>query len=322
MLYVFGGYFAVEYREPITATLAILATAILVLGVYVIVAGTNLGRKTLNGDHIFRVVISYLAVAITFSIIGLIFQTQLGALRGIPGIEIVPMWASITALIGSIFLIIVAQIYRSPETRTAAGVMGIIGVIILVVGGLRLLDSNSVLILGMGVGGLAATAWILAAISALLYSLLNYIKYEPIPYLVLTVGFLLYGVGLTIAGFTNVSDSISYARMTSWAIPFAVATVLTGIAGISILIASLLGVTTMGLSLAQIFVPAGKEPLKCPNCGSTIKLGESFCKSCGTKLPEQQPMPASQEAKKLCPNCGISVEAGISFCPGCGSKLT
>lgn len=327
MLYVFGGYFAIEFEVPIMGILAIPATAILVLGIYVIVAGINLGRRTLKGDHTFRVVISYLAVIIAFSIIGLIFEIQLEAIMWVPGIEIVPMWASITALIGCIFLIIIAQVYRSPETRIAAGVMGIIGVVILVVGGLGLLDSplffgvEAGTVGAMGVVGLTVTAWILAAISALLYSLLDYIKYKPIPHLVLIIGFLLYGIGLIIAGFTNVSDAISLAQMTNWAIPFVVATLLTGIAGISISITSLLGVTTMGLSLAEIFVPAGKKPVKCPTCGTTIKLGDSFCKSCGTKLPEEQPVPPSGEAKKFCPSCGISVEPAVKFCSKCGSKL-
>lgn len=173
----------------------------------------------------------------------------------------------------------------------------------------------------MGYAGLTVTAWVFAGTTALLYSLLAYIKHRSIPYLVLIVGFLLYGIGLAIAGFGSISDSAEFARWTGAAVPLVIANVFAGITGIALLIASSLGLTTRSLSLAQEFAPAG-EPIKCPGCGASAKAGDAFCKSCGGKIPEEPPVPPAEEAKKFCPSCGTSLDAGIKFCSKCGTKLS
>jgi len=321
-LYVFGGYVAVEADAPIMGMLALPATAMLFLGIYLIPTGMSLGRstlETLEAGRIFRVVVSYLAVIIALSITSLAWEAEYRWVWGVPGIGMAPLWAPITALIGCIFLIIAARIYKSAETRFVGAVMVMVGVIVLSVGGGRLLAAD---VAGaMGYAGLTVTAWVFAGISALLYALLAYIRYRSIPYLVLIVGFLLYGIGLAIAGFGSISDSVEFARWTGAAVPLVIANVLTGITGIAFLIAAPLGLTTKGMALAQAFAPAG-EPLKCPNCGANAKVGEAFCKSCGGKLPEKLPVPPAEETTKFCPNCGTSVEPGTKFCSSCGGKLT
>ena len=320
-LYVYGGYIAIEADAPIIGMLALPATAMLFLGIYLIIAGMSLGRstlETLEARRLFQVVVSYLAVIIAYSIAVLAFEAEIRTTWGVPGMWIAPMWASITALIGCIFLIIAAQIYRSAETRFVAGVMVMVGVIVLSVGGGRLLAAD---VAGaMGYAGLGVTAWIFAGIAALLYSLLAYIRYRSIPYLVLIAGFLLYGIGLAVAGFGGISDSAELARWTGAAVPLVIANVLTGITGIAFLIASTLGLTTRSLSLAQEFAPA-KEPIKCPGCGASAKAGDAFCKSCGGKFPDKPPVPPAEEAKKFCPDCSASLDAGMKFCSKCGTKL-
>jgi|GEM_PF-5066156 len=321
-LYVWGGYIAIEADVPIMGMLAVPATAMLFLGIYVIVAGMSLGTntlETLQARRIFQVVVSYLAVMIAFSIAALAFEAEFRTIWGVPGIGIAPLWASITALVGCILLIIAALIYRSAQTRFVAGVMVMVGVIVLSVGGGRLLAAD---VAGaMGHTGLTVTAWVFAGTTALLYSLLAYIKHRSIPYLVLIVGFLLYGIGLAIAGFGSISDSAEFARWTGAAVPLVIANVLAGITGIAFLIASSLGLTTRSLSLAQEFAPAG-ESLKCPGCGAGAKAGDGFCKSCGGKLPEKPPAPPAEEAKKFCPNCGTSNAPVAKFCSSCAAKLS
>ena len=321
-LYVYGGYIAIEADAPVMGMLAVPATAMLFLGIYVIVAGMSLGRstlETLEARRVFQVVISYLAVMIAYSIAFLAFEAEFRTIWGVPGMWIAPMWSSITALIGCIFLIIATQIYRSAETRLVAGVMVMVGVIVLSVGGGRLLESGAAW--GMGHAGLTVATWVFAGVSALLYSLLAYIKHKSIAYLALIVGLLLYGIGLAVAGFGSVSDFAELARWTSAAVPLVIVSVLMGITGIAFLIASSLGLTTRSLSLAQAFAPAG-EPTKCPGCGASAKLGDTFCQSCGGKLPEESPVPPAEQAKKFCPNCGTSLDTGTRFCAKCGTKLT
>jgi len=320
-LYVYGGYIAIEADAPVMGMLAVPATAMLFLGIYLIIAGMSLGTstlETLEAKRVFQVVVSYLAVMIAFSIAALAFEAEYRLIWGVPGIGIAPLWASITALIGCILLIIAALIYRRAETRFVAGVMIMVGVIVLSVGGGRLLAAD---VAGaMGYAGLTVTAWVFAGITALLYSLLAYIKHRAIPYLALIVGFLLYGIGLAIAGFGSISDSAEFARWTGAAIPLVIANVFAGITGIAFLIASSLGLTTRSLSLAQGFAPA-KEPIKCPGCGASAKAGVAFCISCGGKFPEEPPVPPAEEAKRLCPNCGTSNAPVARFCSSCAAEL-
>jgi len=327
MLYVLGVYLAVEFEDAAMMALAIPATAIVVFGRHTVSAGINMGGGTLTSDHILRVVISYLVMIIASTIVGLIFEVQLEAIWGVPGVEVAPRWAAIATLTGSVFLIITAHVYRNPEARIAAGIMAIIGVGVLIVGGLELLHVP--LLYGVpagpmpaeGVVTLTVAAWALAAIGALLYSVLTSTRHKPIPYLVLTAGFLLYGIALAIAGFTNVSDSMEFARLANWAIPLVLTTVLTGIAGVAFVVASSLAMTTMGLPTADMSA-ASAEPFKCPDCGSAAKSGQLFCRSCGAELPKECPIPVAKEGKQLCANCGTPGKGAMRFCSKCGTELT
>ena len=47
----------------------------------------------------------------------------------------------------------------------------------------------------------------------------------------------------------------------------------------------------------------------CPNCGTALPDGASFCKHCGTAL------------EQTCPECGTSVPGTANFCPNCRAEL-
>ncbi len=49
--------------------------------------------------------------------------------------------------------------------------------------------------------------------------------------------------------------------------------------------------------------------MHCPQCGTQVLEGKSFCHACGTRLGEQ------------CKSCGATVEPGFKFCPDCGQPL-
>jgi len=54
----------------------------------------------------------------------------------------------------------------------------------------------------------------------------------------------------------------------------------------------------------------------CAGCGNAAGAEQSFCPSCGSKLPE---MTAAQGA--VCQSCGRENGVGTRFCAGCGNKL-
>lgn len=62
---------------------------------------------------------------------------------------------------------------------------------------------------------------------------------------------------------------------------------------------------------------------KCGECRSIVSIDSLFCNKCGVKLSplETAPEPGAAPVTYHCPNCGSEVESGMSFCISCGSKL-
>ena len=55
------------------------------------------------------------------------------------------------------------------------------------------------------------------------------------------------------------------------------------------------------------------EGLVCANCGTELKPGSRFCRSCGTPVAQPQP--------QVCANCGSPLEPGARFCENCGTPV-
>jgi len=61
--------------------------------------------------------------------------------------------------------------------------------------------------------------------------------------------------------------------------------------------------------------------MKCPNCGSEVGEGASFCANCGTSVT--QAIEESEEPVKLyCRNCGAKLPEGAEHCSNCGASVT
>lgn len=56
---------------------------------------------------------------------------------------------------------------------------------------------------------------------------------------------------------------------------------------------------------------------KCPSCGASVRPGDLFCMTCGSKISSAQPKPTN-----VCPHCGSPTEPGFKFCMTCGKSLT
>lgn len=54
----------------------------------------------------------------------------------------------------------------------------------------------------------------------------------------------------------------------------------------------------------------------CPGCNKPASADQTFCPSCGTRLPEET---LAQGA--VCPQCGRQNGLGMKFCQDCGTKL-
>lgn len=56
-----------------------------------------------------------------------------------------------------------------------------------------------------------------------------------------------------------------------------------------------------------------RQPGACPSCGNVNRLGDRFCRKCGTPLPT-----IPKEEKAHCTRCGTELKKGAKFCHFCG----
>jgi uncharacterized Zn-finger protein len=69
-----------------------------------------------------------------------------------------------------------------------------------------------------------------------------------------------------------------------------------------------------------------EEGQACPQCGTLLRVGITFCGKCGHHLEEDSTTPAEEVAvqgsgEAQCPQCGRSLRAGVTFCGKCGYQL-
>lgn len=53
----------------------------------------------------------------------------------------------------------------------------------------------------------------------------------------------------------------------------------------------------------------------CTSCGANILVGQKFCSSCGTRIPEEEPH------IHKCLSCGTELSENQAFCPMCGIRV-
>jgi uncharacterized paraquat-inducible protein A len=83
------------------------------------------------------------------------------------------------------------------------------------------------------------------------------------------------------------------------------------------------GTENMGRSRRRSTVVSPTQSIsKCPHCGNGVAPGAKFCRSCGERIPEQQPATQSPIPNvTTCPECGVSLSNNAKFCSGCGSRV-
>ena len=67
------------------------------------------------------------------------------------------------------------------------------------------------------------------------------------------------------------------------------------------------------------FAASKKYYETCPNCGSKIAVGGTFCGNCGYKLVNDI---FEDEVTERCPQCGAELIEDALFCGNCGYKLS
>lgn len=110
----------------------------------------------------------------------------------------------------------------------------------------------------------------------------------------------------------TVFQAFVYAIFSKWGIIFGA---IAGIAG------SWLGKRARGKPVTRIppQLVRGKliEPRACPSCGNVNRLGDKFCRRCGTPL-----LTIPMEEKAYCTRCGTELKKGVKFCHSCGQAVT
>lgn len=57
---------------------------------------------------------------------------------------------------------------------------------------------------------------------------------------------------------------------------------------------------------------------RCENCGAEVPLGDAFCSSCGSPMPQNH---TEQVDTVRCTNCGAYVKKNMRFCTSCGTPM-
>ncbi len=70
---------------------------------------------------------------------------------------------------------------------------------------------------------------------------------------------------------------------------------------------------------APVEEPVDPNARKCPNCGAVVSETSSFCRFCGSPIPQKEEAPAEDEGK-FCINCGEKLASDAVFCVKCGAK--
>ena len=65
-----------------------------------------------------------------------------------------------------------------------------------------------------------------------------------------------------------------------------------------------------------------KGLVKCPNCGTDLPSGASFCTVCSTQMNTTEENNSNTPSdERVCPSCKSPVEPGHLFCMYCGAKM-
>lgn len=67
-------------------------------------------------------------------------------------------------------------------------------------------------------------------------------------------------------------------------------------------------------------IPSMKKVRICKRCGKVASANQSYCNSCGSRLPEETVYEQYRSMHRSCPACGTVLTQGYSYCPQCGTK--
>ncbi len=59
----------------------------------------------------------------------------------------------------------------------------------------------------------------------------------------------------------------------------------------------------------------------CTKCGAVGNTSQSFCRDCGTPLPEETLFEAYAKRPRRCGACGTVAAKDMNYCPQCGKLL-
>lgn len=264
-----------------------------VLGMVVISIGPRFKRRDIK-------VGSIILSAILYSIILVLFAAVLFVLH-------VYTSNAILYLIGAALIIVAVFVYlpRSVAARIVGSIFGLAGVAILLAGMQAFPTSAEGLSPAFGMvfyaSTLASVAFMIAGVSALLYSILADGGYERISFLVL-------GVATTIFSIAIIVDSLDSLTTISWGTLFSYSTAALSAVMILLIIALIVSTVAGFLILATSGV-------------SFAVYGSELSYAGHPRAPAARPAPAP-ETVRFCKNCGASIEKGDKYCGKCGLSIS
>ncbi len=70
------------------------------------------------------------------------------------------------------------------------------------------------------------------------------------------------------------------------------------------------------------FGPDAMKKIKvCRKCGEAADAQEQFCRTCGTRLPEETLFDIYKAEHLICERCATVISETAHFCPKCGEKV-
>lgn len=256
------------------------ATFLLITGIFLILAGKKVGKGNISNSNILRPIIMFSIYLLAIGIIGIILWSHTSFLNN-----------AILYIISAVLMISGSVIYvrNSTASKVTGAIIGIVAIALLFNGGdilpyfLTFVSTTTSL-----ASGIISSAFIVTAVAAMMYPFLKNSRFVTISFLIVMIGFTLYGIGIVIPtlSWLNLSSDLFSNSLFSIMI---MGTITMTVSGFLILASSGIGIALFlrrFITFNVVQMSQDTQFYVCPRCGGNTEMryDKQFCARCSTYL--------------------------------------